>query len=85
MVNYGGNEIISVTNNTSRYGATYTVHVSGINLGTLLPVNYYKLSMFDNSGTIHYWTDTIISTTNAPSIGGTYVTSTFTVQGSFTV
>ena len=47
-----------------------------------LPVTYFALSMFDNTGTRHYWTDTNISVDNAPS-GPTYNVSTFAIEGLF--
>jgi hypothetical protein len=45
-------------------------------------VIYYALSMFDNIGIRHFWTDTSISIANAPA-GPTYNVSTFAVEGLF--
>jgi len=43
---------------------------------------HYALSMFDNVGIRHFWTDTSISIANAPA-GPTYNVSTFAVEGLF--
>ena len=43
---------------------------------------HYALSMFDNTNVRHFWTDTSITTANAPS-GPTYLISTFAIEGFF--
>jgi len=41
--------------------------------------NRFVLAMHDNTGARYVWTDTSVTTANAPTPTGTYVTSTLTV------
>ncbi len=48
---------------------------SGVN-----PIPHYALACEDNTGTRHFWTDTVVSLTNAP-LGFTYVAATLVIEG----
>lgn len=55
----------------------------GVGVGTVITVHYSLTAKCSSDGMRHYWTDTVISFTNAPPCVGGYVAGTLTVLGSW--
>jgi hypothetical protein len=76
---YGSIPTIPPTTTANQEGYGYPILASLPGSG-ISPIPHYLLACYDNLGNRHYWTDTSIQMTNAPSlIGASYTTSTLTV------